>query len=142
MTAGRSGLQDQRIAPLARIWVTPLHGRIPYDEPALRRLFEVHRVTPQLQKLFTHWYLPLCAWHERAGIAPARLSSLLKFLRRVDLARPDIPEKQVLAELRGSVEAGDRCWVMDARVLAHALALRATAHGSTTEPPKGDTDDE
>ncbi|WP_053163646.1 hypothetical protein [Streptomyces noursei] len=111
-----------------------LHGRIPYDEPALRRLFEVHRVTPQLQKLFTHWYLPLCAWHERAGIAPARLSSLLKFLRRVDLARPDIPEKQVLAELRGSVEAGDPRWVMDARVLAHALALRATDHGSTTAP--------
>ncbi|MFJ5596218.1 hypothetical protein ACIQCG_41640 [Streptomyces noursei] len=84
-----------------------LHGRIPYDEPALRRLFEVHRVTPQLQILFTHWYLPLCVWHERAGIAPARVSSLLKFLRRVDLARPDIPENQVLAELRGSVEAGD-----------------------------------
>ncbi|MFI9046150.1 hypothetical protein [Streptomyces sp. NPDC053427] len=45
-----------------------LHGRIPYDQPALRRLYEAHRVTPRLQKLFTEWYLPLCAWRERAGI--------------------------------------------------------------------------
>ncbi|MGI5262348.1 hypothetical protein [Streptomyces angustmyceticus] len=115
-----------------------LHGRIPYDEPVLRRLFEVHRVTPRLQRLFTEWYLPLCAWRERAGITPARLPALLKFLRRVDLARPEIPADEVLAKLQHSVEAGDRRWVMDARVLAHALAHR-TDVGSQAEPPEGET---
>ncbi|WP_432003939.1 hypothetical protein [Streptomyces sioyaensis] len=115
-----------------------LHGRIPYDEPVLRRLFEAHRVTPRLQDLFTGWYLPLCAWRERAGITPARLPALLKFLRRVDLARPAIPADEVLAELHHSAEAGDRRWVMDARVLAHALAHR-TDVGSATEPPEGET---
>ncbi|MEJ8653597.1 hypothetical protein WKI65_37535 [Streptomyces sp. MS1.AVA.3] len=115
-----------------------LHGRIPYGATALRRLYEAHRVTPQLQTLFTEWYLPLCAWRERAGITPARLPALLKFLRRVDLARPETPSEEVLAELRRTAQDGDRRWVMDARVLAHALAHRAEG-GSTTEPPEGET---
>ncbi|MEV7470898.1 hypothetical protein AB0O20_30990 [Streptomyces kronopolitis] len=115
-----------------------LHGRIPYDQHALRRLFEAHRVTEQLQRQFIQWYLPLCAWRERAGIAPARLPALIKFLRRVDLARPARPADEVLAELQRNVEAGDRRWVMDARVLAHALAYRMDV-GSATEPPEGET---
>ncbi|MFJ6792071.1 hypothetical protein [Streptomyces angustmyceticus] len=79
--------------------VYALHGGIPFDEPVLRRLFEAHRVTPRLQRLFTEWYLPLCAWRERAGIAPARLPALLKFLRRSDLARPATPADGGVAEL-------------------------------------------
>ncbi|UQA91459.1 hypothetical protein [Streptomyces halobius] len=116
-----------------------LHGRIPYDGPLLRRLYEAHRVTPWLQKQFTEWHLPLCAWRERAGITAARLPSLLKFLRRAALARPDTPADEVLAELGHSVKAGDRRWVMDARAVAHALAHRAATHGSGTEPPEGDS---
>ncbi|MGG7568819.1 hypothetical protein [Streptomyces sirii] len=103
-------------------------------------MHEVHRVTLRLQRLFTEWYLPLCAWRERAGITPARLPALLKFLRRVDLARPATPADEVLAELQHSAAAGDRRWVMDVRVLAHALAHR-TEVGSATEPPEGERDD-
>lgn len=115
-----------------------LHGKIPYtQQPLLRNLYQVHRVTFDLQQLFTHWYLPLCAWRERAGITPARLPALLKFLRRAALAQPTAPAEEVLAELRDRVAAGDRQWVMDADAVAHALAHHATT-GSATKPPKGE----
>ncbi|PZT71486.1 hypothetical protein [Streptomyces sp. AC1-42T] len=114
-----------------------LHGRIPYDTARLGRLYEVHRVEPDVQELFTTWFLPLASLRERAGIDEARLPGLLKFCRRAHLARPATPAGDVLAELRRQVEAGDMRWVMDARTLAHAIAAREDTQGSALEPEKG-----
>jgi hypothetical protein len=112
-----------------------LHGRIPYDAAANGRLYEVHRAQA-LGKLFTGWYLPLCAAHERAGVSAARLPALLKFLRRAYLARPATPAGEVLAELRHRAAAGDMRWVMDARALACALADRENT-GPCVGPQRG-----
>ncbi|MET9425824.1 hypothetical protein ABZY06_34930 [Streptomyces sp. NPDC006540] len=112
-----------------------LHGRIPYDAAANGRLYEVHRAQA-LGKLFTGWYLPLCAAHERAGVSAARLPALLKFLRRAYLARPATPAGEVLAELRHRAAAGDMRWVMDARALACVLADRENT-GPCVGPQRG-----
>ncbi|WP_329295548.1 hypothetical protein [Streptomyces sp. NBC_01455] len=110
-----------------------LHGRIPYaDTAALRRLCEVHRVSPELRELFLAWFLPLCSLHLRAGITAAQFPGLLKFWRRAHLARPDTPGSDVLAELRRCVAAGDMRWVMDVRTLARAIPDHA--YGFTPEP--------
>jgi hypothetical protein len=105
-----------------------LHGRVPCPEPdALRHLCAVHHVEPALQDLFTRWYLPLSAWHERRGVAPARLPALLKFLRRAELARHRRESGEASSELRRAVEAGDSRWVVDLRLLAHAITLHLKA---------------
>ncbi|SHN31444.1 hypothetical protein [Streptomyces yunnanensis] len=118
-----------------------LHGRIPYDEPALRWLFEVHRVTPQLQNLFTDWCLSLCAWRERAGIAPARLASLLKFLRRSASPGLSYPRTRCWpscgAVSRLATDGGSCC--------PRAGPRPRPPHGRTRfrdGPQKGDLDDE
>ncbi|MER7048958.1 hypothetical protein [Streptomyces jumonjinensis] len=112
-----------------------LHGRIPYDDTAaLQRLCEVHHVSPALRELFLSWFLPLCSLHIRAGITPAQLPALLKFWRRAHLARPDTPGRDVLAELRRSVAAGDMRWVMDIRTLSQAIPEYPIPHGSAEEP--------
>ncbi|GAA2509409.1 hypothetical protein GCM10010406_52310 [Streptomyces thermolineatus] len=112
-----------------------LHGRIPYDDTtALRRLCEVHRVNPTLRALFLAWFLPLCSLHIRAGITAEQLPGLLKFWRRVHLARPDTPRSDVLAELRRRVAAGDMRWVMDVRTLSRAIPEYPVTHGFTEEP--------
>jgi hypothetical protein len=116
-----------------------LHGRVPYDAPGLDRLYEVHQVSPDVRELFVHWFLPLCAMRERAGVDAARLPSLLKFLRRAHLARPATPQGDVLDELRDSVASGDMRWVMDVRALAHAMEMRADLSGFVREPEKGAT---
>ncbi|MFE3719248.1 hypothetical protein [Streptomyces cyaneofuscatus] len=107
-----------------------LHGRVPYDAAANARLYEVHRAGA-VRELFTGWYLPLCAARERSGVSAARLPGLLKFLRRVYLARPATPRGEVLAELRHQAAVGDMSWVMDARALACALADRESGIGPT-----------
>ncbi|MFH8294948.1 hypothetical protein [Streptomyces sp. NPDC018059] len=114
-----------------------LHGRIPYDTALLQRLYEVHRAAPPVRDLFAAWFLPLASLRERAGIDAVRLPGLLKFCRRVHLARPSTPAGDVLADLRRLVEAGDMRWVMDARALAHAIAARQTTRGSAPEPQRG-----
>ncbi|MCP9213251.1 hypothetical protein [Streptomyces cucumeris] len=112
-----------------------LHGRIPYDDTAaLQLLCEVHRISPQLRELFLTWFLPLCSLHLRAGTTAAQLPALLKFWRRAHLARPDTPGRDVLAELRHSVAAGDMRWVMDARTLSQAIPEHPVTHGFTQEP--------
>ncbi|MGW6605591.1 hypothetical protein [Streptomyces sp. NPDC055036] len=116
-----------------------LHGRIPYDQARLARLYEVHRVDPPVQDLFATWFLPLASMRERAGIDAAWLPALLKFLRRAYLARPATPAGEVLGELRERVEAGDVRWVMDARVLAHAISAHEDTRGSAPEPERGAT---
>ncbi|MEV7843820.1 hypothetical protein [Streptomyces cyaneofuscatus] len=107
-----------------------LHGRVPYDAAANARLYEVHRAEA-VRELFTGWYLPLCAARERSGVSAARLPGLLKFLRRVHLARATTPRGEVLAELRHQAAVGDMSWVMDARALACALADRESGIGPT-----------
>ncbi|MEV6856188.1 hypothetical protein AB0407_18670 [Streptomyces microflavus] len=118
-------------APFRRYGTTrlryALHGRVPYGA-ANARLYEVHRAEA-VRELFTDWYLPLCAARERSGVSAARLPALLKFLRRVDLTRPDRPQAEVLADVRHRAAAGDMSWVMDARALACALADRENATG-------------
>ncbi|MEO3978093.1 hypothetical protein [Streptomyces sp. CAU 1734] len=112
-----------------------LHGHIPYDDTAaLQRLCEVHRVSPALKELFLTWFLPLCSLHLRAGITPAQLPALLKFWRRVHLARPDTPGSDVPAELRRSVAAGDMRWVMDLRTLSRVIPEHPSTQGFAKEP--------
>ncbi|NUV88528.1 hypothetical protein G6W61_20315 [Streptomyces sp. KAI-26] len=127
-------------APFRRYGTTrlryALHGRVPYDTAADARLYEVHRAEA-VRELFTGWYLPLCAARERSGVSVARLPGLLKFLRRVHLARPATARGDDLAELRHRVAAGDMSWVMDARALACALAERENVTGRAG--PQGGT---
>jgi hypothetical protein len=110
-----------------------LHGRIPCPEPdVLRQLYAVHRVEPALQDLFTRWYLPLCAWHERRGVTPARLPALLKFLRRAELTCSTTPLADGgLAELRHAVQVGDSRWVTDSHGLARAITRHRETQGNT-----------
>ncbi|MEU9031884.1 hypothetical protein AB0D46_31070 [Streptomyces sp. NPDC048383] len=112
-----------------------LHGRIPYDDTAaLRRLCEVHRVSPLLRELFLAWFLPVCSLHLRAGITEAQLPALLKFWRRAHLARTDLPGSDVLTELRRRVAVGDMRWVMEVRTLSRAIPEDPITQGSAKEP--------
>ncbi|MFI5809312.1 hypothetical protein [Streptomyces sp. NPDC051561] len=114
-------------APFRRYGATKLryalHGKVDFEAAAGGRLYEVHQAQA-LRDVFTNWYLPLCAARERSGVSMARLPALLKFLRRAHLARPPAPEGDLLADLRHRVAAGDMRWVMEARLLACALADR------------------
>ncbi|CAM5290416.1 hypothetical protein GCM10010329_81390 [Streptomyces spiroverticillatus] len=109
-----------------------LHGKVDYGAAAGGRLYEVHQAQA-LREVFTGWYLPLCAARERSGVSAARLPALLKFLRRAHLARPPAPQSDLLTELRHRVAAGDMRWVMDARMLACALASRENPRAAAFE---------
>ena len=112
-----------------------LHGRIPYDDiAALRRLCEVHRVSPTQRDLFLTWFLPLCSLHLRSGITTAQLPGLLKFWRRAHLARPGTPRSDVLAELRRRITAGDMRWVMNIQALSQAIPEDSATAGFTADP--------
>ncbi|MFG2767793.1 hypothetical protein [Streptomyces rubiginosohelvolus] len=111
-----------------------LHGKIPYEATADDRLYDVHHAH-RVRKLFTGWYLPLCAARERSGVHVAQIPALLKFLRRAYLARPATPPGDVLADLRHRAAAGDMRWVTDAQALACALADRETT--GPTGPRRG-----
>ncbi|MEU5836337.1 hypothetical protein ABZ820_22085 [Streptomyces diacarni] len=106
-----------------------LHGRIPYDPPLLDQSFGIHRLAPELREPFTHWYLPLCAARERAGISPARLPALVKFWRRAHLRRPDHPDPSIRAEVASAAARGDFRWVTDISALPHVLPTRPPHRG-------------
>ncbi|MGW4840000.1 hypothetical protein [Streptomyces globisporus] len=112
-----------------------VHGRIPYDDTAsLQRLCEVLRVSPVQRELFLAWFLPLCSLHIRSGIGAVQLPALLKFWRRVHLARPDTPGSDGLSELRHRVAAGDMRWVMDATALSCAIPDHPATDGFAKGP--------
>ncbi|MFI8515948.1 hypothetical protein ACIGHB_32995 [Streptomyces sp. NPDC085460] len=98
-----------------------VHGKVPYGDVLLGRLYEVHRLGEAQRALFEEWFLPLYALRERGGIHPGKLPALVKFFRRVCLA-PSGPEAEGRAgEVRRAVRSGDMGWLMDARTVTHLL---------------------
>lgn len=98
-----------------------VHGKVPYGDPLLGQLYEVHRLGDAQRTLFESWFLPLYAMRERGGINPGKLPALVKFFRRISLA-PSGPETEGRAgDVRRAVRSGDMGWLMDARTVTHLL---------------------
>jgi hypothetical protein len=98
-----------------------VHGKVPYGDPLLNRLYEVHRLDDAQRTLFEEWFLPLYALRERGGIHPGKLPALVKFFRRASLAAPGPDSEGRAGDVRRAVRGGDMGWLMDARTVTHLL---------------------
>ncbi|MEU9706772.1 hypothetical protein [Streptomyces sp. NPDC047981] len=98
-----------------------VHGKVPYGDPLLGRLYEVHRLGDAQRAVFEEWFLPLYALRERGGIHPGKLPALVKFFRKISLAPPGLEAEGGASEVRRAVRSGDMGWLMDARTVTHLL---------------------
>ncbi|MFE7514143.1 hypothetical protein ACFU8I_23385 [Streptomyces sp. NPDC057540] len=98
-----------------------VHGKVPYGDPLLGRLYEVHRMGDAQRAVFEEWFLPLYALRERGGIHPGKLPALVKFFRKISLAPPGPEVEGGAGEVRRAVGSGDMGWLMDARTVTHLL---------------------
>ncbi|PZT75799.1 MULTISPECIES: hypothetical protein [unclassified Streptomyces] len=98
-----------------------VHGKVPYGDPLLPRLCEVHRLGEVQRTLFEEWFLPLYALRERGGIHPGKLPALVKFFRKVSLALRGPEAERGVGSVRRAVRGGDMGWLMDVRTVPHLL---------------------
>ncbi|MEU7021045.1 hypothetical protein ABZ990_10380 [Streptomyces sp. NPDC046203] len=98
-----------------------VHGKVPYGDPLIGRLYEVHRLGEAQRTLFEKWFLPLYALRERGGIHPGKLPALVKFFRRASMAPSGPGAEGGADDVRRAVRSGDMGWLMDARTVTHLL---------------------